>query len=96
METVSQWLVHAILPTLGAGLLTMGIGLAKQHIARLKDEKLKAALLALVQAAEQIYGPGKGEAKRRYVREKMKQAGLQSLSREDMEAAVYQMKAANS
>jgi hypothetical protein len=96
MNVVSQVLLHTILPTLGAGLLTAGIGLLQAQIAKLKDEKLKATLLVLVQAAEQIYGSGQGEAKRTYVRDKMQTSGLQSLNRDDMEAAVYQMKAAGS
>jgi hypothetical protein len=44
----------------------------------------------LVMAAEQLYGPGKGEAKRRYVREKAKQHGIKA-DREDLEAAVYKL-----
>jgi hypothetical protein len=47
-------------------------------------------LLALVQAAEQIYGAGKGEAKRRYVREKMREKNL-PLTRDDVESAVFNL-----
>ena len=43
----------------------------------------------LVCAAEQLYGAGKGEVKRRYAREKAKQIGLGDVGREELEAAVY-------
>lgn len=95
MEIVSQWLLQAVVPGLGAALLVAVIAFVRQYAKSLQDERLRNLLLALVKAAEQLYGPGKGEAKRRYVREKMKEKGLQTLSREDMEAAVYELKAGN-
>lgn len=93
METVSHWLWQAIVPGLGAALLMALIAFVRQWAKSLQDERLRNLLLALVKAAEQLYGPGKGEAKRQYVREKMKQKGLASLTRDDMEAAVYELKA---
>jgi len=48
-----------------------------------------AKTLSLVRAAEQIYGPGKGETKRRFVRERMQRRGLGEVAREDLEAAVW-------
>lgn len=61
--------------------------------------KLKTAKLEVhVMAAEKMFGPSKGAAKRGYVKERMKEAGLlrdqgglSSLSREDMEAAVFRL-----
>jgi len=96
METIGQLLTGAVLPGAGSLLILVALGLAKEYAGQLKDAKTRQLLLALVQAAEQIYGPGKGEAKRRFVREKMKEKGLASAGREDMEAAVYRMKAGGS
>jgi hypothetical protein len=85
---VKEVLQGMLVPGLGALLLGAALSLAREYARRLRDERLRQVLLALVQAAEQIYGAGKGEAKRRYVREKMKEKGL-PVSREDVEAAVY-------
>lgn len=90
-ETVAGWLTGAVLPGAGALLLLVGTSLAKHYIGKLKDERARKLLQALVEAAEQLYGPGKGEAKRRFVRERLKQQGLTTVSREDVEAAVYQL-----
>lgn len=95
MDMLSKVLTEAILPGAGSMLLLVALGLVKEYAGQLKDAKTRQILLALVQAAEQIHGPGKGEAKRRFVREKMKEKGLASLAREDLEAAVYKMKAGN-
>lgn len=95
-EMVKEWLVQVVVPGLGAALLVAVISFVRQYAAQLKDEKMRQALLALVQAAEQLYGAGKGEAKRRFVREKMKQKGLDDLGREELEAAVYKLKAEGS
>lgn len=91
VETVSEWLMGAVLPGLGAVLVTTLVGVARGYIQKIKEEQLREALLALVQAAEQLYGPGKGEAKRRFVREKLKQKGLKEAGREEIEAAVYRL-----
>ena len=85
---VRDVLTGMVLPGLGALLLGAGVTLGREYAKRLRSDRLREVLLALVQAAEQIYGAGKGEAKRRYVREKMKEKGL-PVSREDVEAAVY-------
>ncbi len=60
-------------------------------LSKVNSQRRWYVLAVLVKAAEQLYGPGKGEAKRRYVRERMKQSGLEKLGREDLEAAVYQL-----
>jgi len=87
-EVVGEVLKGTLLPGLGAILLAAGVALAREYVRHLRDARLRRVLLSLVQAAEQIYGAGKGEAKRRYVREKMKEKGL-PLTREDVEATVY-------
>ena len=87
-EVVGEVLKGTVLPGLGAVLLAAGVALAREYARHLRDARLRRVLLSLVQAAEQIYGAGKGEAKRRYVREKMKEKGL-PLAREDVEATVY-------
>lgn len=89
-EVVSNVLTGTVLPAAGTILLGAGVAMAREYIKHLKDARLRRMLLALVQAAEQIYGAGKGEAKRRYVREKMKEKGV-SPTREDVEAAVYSL-----
>jgi len=63
---------------------------ASENIRNLREVRRLLALRGLVQAAEQIYGAGKGEAKRRYVREKMTEKHL-PITREDVEAAVYEL-----
>jgi hypothetical protein len=87
---VRDVLTGMVLPGLGALLLGAGVSLAREYAKRLRNERLREVLLALVQAAEQIYGAGKGEAKRRYVRDKMKEKGL-AVAREDVEAAVFNL-----
>lgn len=90
VETLSEFLRGTLLPGLGAVLLTAAVALAREYVRQLRDARTRQVLLALVQAAEQIYGAGKGEAKRRYVREKLKEKGLAS-TREEVEAAVYSL-----
>lgn len=89
-EVVRQTLTGTVLPGVATVLLGAAAMLAREYIKHLKNARLQQMLLALVQAAEQIYGAGKGEAKRRYVREKSKAKGL-APTREDVEAAVYTM-----
>lgn len=50
-------------------------------------------LADLVAAAEQIYGPGNGEAKRRYVLERIRARGWK-YDRDKLEAEVYWLRAA--
>jgi hypothetical protein len=90
-ETVSGWLLGTVVPGLGATLVVALIGLAREWIKGLKEARVRQILNTLVEAAEQLYGPGKGEAKRRFVREKLKQQGLQQVGREELEAAVYNL-----
>lgn len=88
-EVVEQWLTGAVVPGVGAVLLVAATGLVREWCKRLKDERVRRVVAALVAAAEQLYGPGKGEAKRRFVRERLKQQGMPATTREDVEAAVF-------
>lgn len=91
-ETLGEVLKGVILPGVGSVLLVGLFSLARALAGQLKSERQQEALLALVKAAEQLYGEGKGEAKRRFVRERMKQQGLKELGREQIEAAVFEIK----
>lgn len=55
-------------------------------------QKRECILSDAVRAAEQIYGVGNGEAKRRYVREIVKQHGRDGIERYQLEAEVWRMK----
>ncbi len=92
MDRLEMIVQGLILPGAGALLVGFLAALAKQYIERIKDERLRALLLALVKAAEQIYGPGQGEAKRDYVLQQARLRGLSAVKRADLEAAVWQMK----
>lgn len=89
MEIVGSWLQEILLPGLGTLVLGAVLSLVRRYIARLDDERLQKLLLALVRAAEQIYGPGSGEAKRQYVMQKLREYGVSNVDREMVEAAVY-------
>jgi hypothetical protein len=91
MEVIGGWLQDVLLPGFSTLLIAAGLALVRQYIQRLKHEKLRQLLLELVRAAEQIYGPGNGEAKRRYVTEKLKQKGYANVDREQVEAMVYDL-----
>ena len=90
-ETISSWLVGTVIPGVGAALFVALLGLAREWIRGLKDQRMRQALSVLVEAAEQIYGPGKGETKRRFVRDRLKQKGLPQVGREELESAVYSL-----
>jgi len=89
MDVIGGWLQDVLLPGFSTLLIAAGLALVRQWVQRLKDEKLRQLLLELVRAAEQIYGPGNGEAKRRYVTEKLKQKGYPNVDRDTVEAMVY-------
>ncbi|MEN6304633.1 MAG: hypothetical protein ABFD96_18020 [Armatimonadia bacterium] len=90
-DVIGSVLRDVVSPTLGAGLMVAGFSFVREWARQMKDERKRKLVLALVRAAEQLYGPGKGEAKRRYVREKAKQSGLGEVAREQVEAAVYEL-----
>ncbi len=94
IEVIGGWLQDVLLPSFSTLVLAAVFGLVRRYVQRLNDEKLRQLLLELVRAAEQIYGPGNGEAKRAYVEEKLKQSGYTSVEREKLEAAVYALSGA--
>ena len=87
MDIAKDWLVGVILPGVTTILLGFLAALARQYIAKVANEKLRALLEALVSAAEQIYGPGKGEEKKAYVKANAP-AGTTDA---EIEAAVYDL-----
>ncbi len=91
MEVIGGWLRQVLLPGLSTLLVGVVLALVRRYINRLDDERLRRLLLELVQAAEQIYGPGRGAEKRRYVIEKLRERGIGRVDREQLEAVVYEM-----
>lgn len=91
MEVVGGWLQEVLLPGLSSLLVAAVLALVRRYINRLEDERLRQLLLELVAAAEQIYGPGRGAEKRRYVIEKLREQGLGGVERDRIEAAVYRL-----
>lgn len=92
MDRIQMILQGLILPGAGALLVGFLAALARQYIERIKDERLRALLLALVKAAEQIYGPGQGAAKRDYVLQQARLRGVNKVYSAELEAAVWEMK----
>ncbi len=91
VEFIGQLVRELLLPGLGTLVAAVLFSLLRKYIRRIDDERLRQLLLELVRAAEQIYGPGRGSAKRRYVTEKLRQLGLDGVTRDKVEAAVYQL-----
>ena len=89
MGVIGGWLHNVLLPGVSTLLIAAGLGLVRQYVQRLKDERLRQLLLELVRSAEQIYGPGNGEAKRLYVTEKLREKGYPDVERDAIEAMVY-------
>jgi len=54
-----------------------------------RDRRRYRIIASAVCAAEQLYGPGKGEAKRRFVRERTQGRVRPDLSRDELEEAVW-------
>jgi len=89
-----EWLLQAImLPGMSTLLVAFLCALAAKYLERLKDERLRELLVMLVKAAEQIYGPGRGDLKRDYVSQQARAQGLGDVAGANLEAAVYEMKA---
>ncbi|MFO8082575.1 MAG: hypothetical protein R6V07_20020 [Armatimonadota bacterium] len=91
MEIIGGWLQDVLLPGFSTLLIAAGLALVRHYVQQLKDDRLRQLLLELVQSAEQIYGPGNGEAKRLYVTEKLKQKGYANVDRDAVEAMVYDL-----
>ncbi len=88
MEQVRDILLNMVVPGLSAVLMAALFEVARQYAARIKQERLRALVLALVKAAEQIYGDGAGADKREYVMRRVPKGVTLPL----VEAAVYDMK----
>lgn len=94
MEQIVQYVQALAVPGIGVLVVALLAQIARQQIARIKDERLRELLLELVKAAEQIYGPGQGAVKLQYVREQAAQHGAKATDRAAIEAAVFDLKAA--
>ena len=79
------------LPGLGALVLGLVFRVSRKYVEKIEDDRLRALLLELVKAAEQIYGAGNGEAKMRYVQEQAARRGAGEVDRDTVEAAVYDL-----
>lgn len=91
IDVIGGWLQDLVLPGFSTLLLAAVFGLVRRYVQRLNDDRLRRLLLELVRAAEQIYGPGNGEAKRAFVEEKLKASGYTDVEREKIEAAVFSL-----
>lgn len=91
MHSVAEYIQLLAVPGAGVVLLALFFTVARHFVMKVGDERLRALLLELVKAAEQIYGPGKGVAKLRYVQEQAQRRGLPRVSRDAIEAAVYDL-----
>jgi len=93
MDTITeigQVLLQAVLPLLASILVAYGVALVKANIGRINDEKLRLFLERVVEAAEQSYGPGRGDDKKEYVLSELEGRGLK-VSDADIEAAVWNL-----
>ncbi|NSW54543.1 MAG: hypothetical protein HPY44_00900 [Armatimonadetes bacterium] len=90
MENVLEYVRVLAVPGLGALLLGLAFRVSRKYVEKINDERLRALLLELVKAAEQIYGSGNGEVKMRYVQEQATRRGVR-VDRNSVEAAVYDL-----
>jgi len=93
-----QWLdyVQALsIPGVSGLLLVLAFQVATHYIGKIRDERLRALLYELVKAAEQIYGAGNGPAKLRYVEEQATRRGLGGVTRDAIEASVWDLRTGN-
>ena len=93
MEQVVQYVQALAIPGLSVLVVALLARVARYHIARIKDRRLRELLLELVKAAEQIYGSGQGAVKLQYVQEQAAQHGVKEADRAAIEAAVFDLKA---
>lgn len=89
MEVIREFFLSVALPAMGTVLLVALFSVAKQYAAKIKDERLRRLVEALVMAAEQIYGAGKGAEKKAYVQAALSSAVPPSTADMLIEAAVY-------
>lgn len=85
MEVIREFFLSVALPAMGTIVLVALFSVAKQYAAKIKDERLRRLVEALVLAAEQIYGSGRGEAKKAYVQANLPKSVPDAL----IEATVY-------
>jgi len=86
-DDVAMWACAAAMGSLALAIIIGGALLLRS----IRETRLLDMAAMLVKSAEQIYGPGKGNAKRQFVREQLKQAGMAQVSRAALEAAVYEL-----
>jgi|GEM_PF-4358169 len=102
MDAALHWLVSAGLPAaeqiLGfviSALASLVLWYAARGLRRwaghVADRQLRARLLALAKAAEQVYGAGTGDYKRDFVLSQAQEAGLK-VKRADLESVVWDLK----
>lgn len=87
---VGKLMFNAVLPVLVSVLVLYLVRIAKEHVGKIKDEKLRLLVEELVRAAEQIYGAGGGIFKYKYVVGELKHKG-KKVGRAAIEAAVYEL-----
>lgn len=85
MDMLKTTLMTVILPAAGTVLVVALCNLAAQWAKKIKNDWLREAVEALVQAAEQLYGPGKGAEKKAFVLEQAPKGVTEAM----VEAAVY-------
>ncbi len=87
---LGQLVLDAVLPVLVSVLVLYLVGIAKEYVGQIKDEKLRLLIEELIRAAEQIYGAAQGAAKYEYVVEGLRVKGKRA-GRAAIEAAVYSL-----
>lgn len=75
LQQIGKLLWELVVPGLSAALLAVAFQLARQYVARIGDERLRALIEELVRAAEQIYGAGRGGDKKLYVLDELRARG---------------------
>ena len=91
MDVIGGWIQEVLLPGMGTLLLAAAFGLARHYASRLENDRLQQLVLELVRAAEQIYGPGSGDAKRSYVLDRLHEHGYPDVDPAMIEAIVFDL-----
>jgi hypothetical protein len=78
----------SILPYLWIAVIPWAIQFLHAQVAKINDDRLRSMLDEWVHAAEQIYAPGTGPAKKAFVQSLADDAGI-SVSDTALEAAVH-------
>jgi len=85
-----QTLIDALLKGLQGLALVFVIALVRHYIAKIKDERLRALVEALVRWAEQVFEPEEGSHKLQAVEHALSERGF-PVSRREIEAAVNKL-----